>query len=37
MPPTDEIKIIKSGPSLSGANLKPTADIHPINIFTALQ
>jgi len=37
MPSTDKIKVTKSGPGLSGVNLKPAADVHPINPSTAPQ
>jgi len=37
MPPIDEIKITKSRPSLSGANLKPAIDVYPINPSTIPQ
>jgi hypothetical protein len=36
MPPIDEIKMTKFGPSLLGINFKPATDIYPIYLFTAL-
>jgi hypothetical protein len=36
MPPIDEIKMTKSGPSSSGVNPKPATDIYPINPSTTL-